>query len=61
MLADLSPKLLQELNETTLVMDREATLEVIERIEAQAPEIAAGLQKLVENYQLGRVRDLLKE
>ena len=61
MLADLSPKLLQELNETTLVMDREATLEVIERIEAYAPETAASLRTLVENYQLGRVRDFLKE
>ncbi len=33
MLAELPPELLQELRQTTLVLDREATLEVIERIE----------------------------
>jgi CheY-like chemotaxis protein/two-component sensor histidine kinase len=61
MLADLPPELLQELRQTTLVADRGATLEVIGRIEEYAPETATKLQKLVENYQIGRVRELLKE
>jgi signal transduction histidine kinase/CheY-like chemotaxis protein len=61
MLADLPPELLQELKETTLVMDREATLAVIERIEEHAPETAANLRALVENFQMGRVRDLVME
>jgi hypothetical protein len=42
-------------------MDRDATLAVIERIEDHAPETAAALRTLVENYQLGRVRELLKD
>jgi CheY-like chemotaxis protein len=61
MLADLPPELLQELNQTTLVADREATLAVIERIEEDAPETAATLRALVQNFQMGRVRKLLKE
>ncbi len=61
MLADLPPELLQELRQTTLVADRGATLEVIGRIEEYVPETATKLQKLVENYQIGRVRELLKE
>jgi len=61
MLADLPLELLQELRQTTLVADREATLEVIGRIEEYAPETATKLQKLVENYQIGRIRKLLKE
>ncbi len=61
MLADLPPELFRELNQTTLVADREATQAVIERIEEHAPETGAGLRVLVENYQMGRLRDLLKE
>jgi uncharacterized membrane protein YccC len=61
MLADLPPELLQALNRTTLVADREATIAVIERIEEDAPETAASLRALVENYQMGRLRELLKE
>jgi signal transduction histidine kinase/CheY-like chemotaxis protein len=61
MLAELPLELLQELNQTTLVADREETLAVIERVEAQEPETAAGLRTLVENFQMGRVRELLKE
>ena len=44
MLADLPPDLRQALDEATLVLNSEATLEVIERIEEQAPETAAGLR-----------------
>lgn len=61
MLADLPPELLQALNRTTLVADREATIAVIERIEEDAPECAASLRALVESYQMGRLRDLMKE
>ena len=34
---------------------------MIERIETHAPETAASLRVLVENFQMGRVRDLLEE
>lgn len=61
MLADLPPELLQELNQTTLVADREATLAVIERIEDHAPETAASLRALVEDFQMGCLQDLLDE
>jgi CheY-like chemotaxis protein len=60
-LAELPPELLQELRQTTLVLDREATLEVIERIEEHAPETAAGLRALVHSFQMGRFRELLGE
>jgi hypothetical protein len=36
-----------------------ATLQVIERIEPQAPDTAKGLQELMNNFQMGRIRDLL--
>ena len=50
MLAELPPELLQELRETTLALNREATLGVIERIEEPAPETAAGLCALVADF-----------
>jgi signal transduction histidine kinase/DNA-binding response OmpR family regulator len=59
MLADLPDELLQELREATLALNREAALEVIARIVDQAPEVAAGLKELVDNYQMGKLRDLL--
>ena len=59
MLAELPPELRQELAETTLALNREATLEVIERIEEQAPDTARGLRALVEGFQMGRIRELL--
>ncbi len=34
---------------------------MIERIEEQAPETAASLRALVENFQMGRIWGLLKE
>jgi hypothetical protein len=34
---------------------------LIERVEAHAPDTAKGLKKLVDNFQLDRIRDLLKE
>ena len=32
---------------------------LIERIEGHAPDTAKGLQKLVDDFQFGRIRDLL--
>ena len=61
MLADLPDELLQELREATLALNREAALEVIARIADQAPEVAAGLKELVDNYQMVELRDLLGE
>ncbi len=61
MLVDLPGDLLQELRETTLVLNREAALEVIAHIADQAPEVATGLRVLVDNYQMVELRDLLGE
>jgi signal transduction histidine kinase/CheY-like chemotaxis protein len=61
MLAELPPDLLQELQETTLALNSEATLQVIERIADQFPEVAAGLRDLVDNFQMDRLRKLLAE
>jgi hypothetical protein len=38
-----------------------ATLQVIERIEAKAPETAEGLRILVQDFQMGLIRELLGE
>ena len=63
MLAGLPDELLRELRETTLALNREAALEVIARmrIADHAPEVAAGLKELVDNYQMVELRDLLGE
>jgi CheY-like chemotaxis protein len=60
MLADLPPDVRQALDEATLALDSEATLEVIQRIEAQAPETAAGLRILVQDLEMGHIRELLR-
>jgi hypothetical protein len=60
MLADLPPDVRQALDEATLALDSEATLEVIQRIEAQAPETAAGLRILVQDLDMGHIRELLR-
>jgi signal transduction histidine kinase/DNA-binding response OmpR family regulator len=59
MLAELPADVLLELRETTLALDREATLQVIAGIEDQAPDTAAGLRLLVEDFQMGHIQDLL--
>jgi CheY-like chemotaxis protein len=58
-LVALPPEIRQELRETTLALNREATLEVIERIADQAPDTAVGLRTLVQNFQMGRLEELL--
>jgi hypothetical protein len=60
MLADLPPDVRQALDEATLALDSEATLKVIQRIEAQAPETAAGLRILVQDLEMGHIRELLR-
>jgi PAS domain S-box-containing protein len=59
MLADLPDELLQELRQATLALNWEDALEVIARIVDHAPEVAAGLKELVDNYQMVKLRDLL--
>jgi CheY-like chemotaxis protein len=59
MLADLPDEWLQELREATLALNREAALEVIARIAGHAPEVAAGLKELVDNFQMAELRNLL--
>jgi 3-deoxy-D-arabino-heptulosonate 7-phosphate (DAHP) synthase len=44
-----------------MALNREAALKVITRIYDQAPEVAAGLKGLVDNYQLSELRNLLVE
>jgi CheY-like chemotaxis protein/anti-sigma regulatory factor (Ser/Thr protein kinase) len=61
MLAGLPPELLQDLDETTLVLKMEAILEVIERIAAHAPDTAENLRALVQNFQIDRIREVLEE
>ena len=60
-LAELPPDLLQDLRDTTLVLNIEDALEVIARIAENAPEVAAGLKELVDSYRMVELRDLLGE
>jgi CheY-like chemotaxis protein len=61
MLAELPPALLQDLDKTTLVANREAILEVIERIREHAPDAAESLRALVQDFEIERIRELLAE
>lgn len=61
MLADLPSDLLEELSKTALTLDREEILSVIGRIEECAPETAAHLLVLMNNFQTGRICELLGE
>jgi CheY-like chemotaxis protein len=61
MLAELPPELLIELREKSLSLDREAISAVIERIEPLAPDTVKGLRFLLDDYQIGRIRDLLED
>ena len=51
----------KDLFDRIIELDREASLEVITRIEAQAPETGQCLRVLVENFQMGRISKLLKK
>ena len=61
MLAGLPPELLQELRDSTLTLNMEVNLEVIDRIEAHAPETAEHLRALVQTFQIQRIREVLKK
>ena len=61
MLADLPVDLLQELRETSLSLDRQAISAVIESTERLAPDTTKGLRTLLENFQMGRIRELLED
>jgi PAS domain S-box-containing protein len=61
MLAELPPELLQELREATRALNREAISEVIERIEEHEPDTAESLRVLVQDFQMGRLGELLGE
>ena len=50
---------MQELREATLALNREASLEVIARIAEHAPDTAKGFGTLINNFQIGLIRDLL--
>lgn len=60
MLSELPEELLGELRESTLTLNRQAILSIIERIKPQAPDTARVLQKFVDDFQIGRIRDLLE-
>jgi CheY-like chemotaxis protein len=61
MLAELPPDLLQDLDETTLELNMKAILEVIEDIKEHAPDTAESLRELVQNFEIKRIRELLRE
>ena len=61
MLAGLPPQLLQELRETSMSLNSEAISAVIERIEPLAPDTAKGLQTLLDDFQMRRLRELIEE
>ena len=61
MLAQLPPESLRDLSQTTLVANRDAILEVVERIREHTPETADSLQELVQNFEIDRIRELLGE
>jgi hypothetical protein len=61
MLAELPPKLLQDIDKTTLVANREEILEVIDRIAEHTPETADILRALVQNFEIERIRELIAE
>jgi hypothetical protein len=56
----LPEELLKELREATLALNREVISAIIERIESQAPDTAKALQKLMDDFQMGQIYDLLE-
>jgi len=59
MLSDLPDKLRAELRQRTLALDRTALADLIEGINAHAPDTAKGLQMLVDGFQIGRIREMM--
>jgi signal transduction histidine kinase/CheY-like chemotaxis protein len=61
MLAELPPEQLQALWKTSLSLDRQAISAVIDRIEPLVPDTAKGLRTLLDEFQMGRIRELLED
>jgi CheY-like chemotaxis protein len=61
MLSELPAELLHELDDACLTLNSEAILAVITRIESEAPDVAKGLQNLADNFQIGRIRELIEK
>ena len=61
MLSQLPPEVLAELRQAALVLDRAAMAALVDRIKTHAPDTAKGLQRLVDDFQLERIRELLGE
>ena len=59
MLSELPPELVAELHQATLMLDRAAMAALIERIKTHAPDTAKSLKRLVDGFQLERIRELL--
>lgn len=59
MLSDLPAELLSELRHVTLVLDRAAMAVLVEHIKVLVPDMAQCLQKLVDSFQLGRIREIV--
>jgi predicted ATPase/signal transduction histidine kinase/DNA-binding NarL/FixJ family response regulator len=59
MLSQLPPKMNKDLTQAALVLDRAAMAELIEQVADHAPDTAKGLQRLVDGFQFGRIRELL--
>ncbi len=60
-LATIPNDLLQDLAQATLVLDREAALDIISCIAARNPEVAGGLKDFVDNFKMTRLRTLLEK
>lgn len=61
MLSELPPELLQELLNACLDLDMEGLAHVIERLKVEAPETAKGLKHLADNFQTGRIHELIEK
>jgi hypothetical protein len=61
MLLELPSELIAGSHEAALVQDRQALTELIGRIKSLAPETAEGLRMLVDGFQLGQIKELLRD
>ena len=60
-LAELPAELIQELREATLSLNRKAISAIIDRIEPLAPDTALGLRTLLDDFQMGRIEELIEK
>ena len=61
MLSELPEGLLDELRHAILVLDRTVLFALVDCIKVHAPDTANGLQTLVNSFQSGRIRELLRD